>query len=147
MHAVERAGDLRMSQLAATPPQLIIKKSVPLQQLMRAHVSTAFDAPLTFNVGAPCLGDRVVNLNSTGVPFALRGTVVAIHGSTGYVEVGLMFVYTPCMCVFTRYEVGVSFMCSIPVLYFHYILFISTMFCFHFILLFLCFISFYDVNI
>ena len=34
----------------------------------------------------PRLGDRVVNLHATGVPFGLRGTVVAIHTNTGYVE-------------------------------------------------------------
>jgi len=31
----------------------------------------------------PRLGDRVVNLTSLGVPFGLRGTVVAMHENTG----------------------------------------------------------------
>lgn len=35
----------------------------------------------------PKLGDRIVNLYATGVPFGLRGTIVAIHSNTGYAEV------------------------------------------------------------
>lgn len=37
----------------------------------------------------PQLGDRVVNLYATGVPFGLRGTIVAIHSNTGYTEVNI----------------------------------------------------------
>jgi ribosomal protein L35AE/L33A len=33
------------------------------------------------------LGDRVVSLNSQGVPFGLKGTVITVHEHTGYVEV------------------------------------------------------------
>lgn len=47
-----------------------------------------FDAPLLYNASQiPRLGDRVRNLNSLGVPFALQGTVLTIHNATGYVEV------------------------------------------------------------
>ena len=38
----------------------------------------------------PQLGDRVVNLYATGVPFGLRGTIVAIHSNTGYTEVNIL---------------------------------------------------------
>jgi hypothetical protein len=42
----------------------------------------------TFNKNlVPVLGDRVVSINALGVPFGQRGTVTAIHSSTGYVEV------------------------------------------------------------
>lgn len=37
--------------------------------------------------GKPELGDRVVNLTGLGVPFGLRGTVVALHTQTACVEV------------------------------------------------------------
>ncbi|ETV94821.1 hypothetical protein H310_11488 [Aphanomyces invadans] len=37
--------------------------------------------------GVPRLGDRVVNLSARGVPFGLRGTVVATHQATACVEV------------------------------------------------------------
>jgi len=40
----------------------------------------------TANVN-PKLGDRVANMTNVVVPFGLRGTIVAIHPSTGYVEV------------------------------------------------------------
>ena len=47
-----------------------------------------FDAPLLFNANTvPRLGDRARNLNSLGVPFGLKGTVITIHNATGYVEV------------------------------------------------------------
>jgi 5'-3' exoribonuclease 1 len=88
MHAVERAVDVRNSYLAnAGPPRKVIVKSVPCTNVFRGDLSSPFDAPLQLNATAPRLGDRVVNLNSTGVPCGLKGTVVCIHGSTGFVEV------------------------------------------------------------
>lgn len=72
-------------------------------QLYRPELSTPSDAPLTFNTSAPFLGDRVVNLHATGVPFGLKGTVVTIHGSTGFVEVRLILIVSKlskCDCYF-----------------------------------------------
>jgi len=40
-----------------------------------------------YNEVVPVLGDRVVNISAVGVPFGYRGTVTAIHASTGYVDV------------------------------------------------------------
>lgn len=37
--------------------------------------------------GVPRLGDRVINLFGNAVPFALQGTVIAIHQHTVHVEV------------------------------------------------------------
>lgn len=55
---------------------------------MQGDVSSQFDAPLLYNLECgPRLGDRVINLNSLGVPFGLKGTVITIHNATGYVEV------------------------------------------------------------
>ena len=54
----------------------------------QGDVTSQFDAPLLYNLSCnPRLGDRVVNLNSLGVPFGLKGTVITIHNATGYVEV------------------------------------------------------------
>jgi 5'-3' exoribonuclease 1 len=90
MQAVERAVDVRTSYLANIGPlPKVVVKSIPCTEIFRGDLSSPFDAPLQINVSAPRLGDRVVNLNSTGVPCGLRGTVVCIHGSTGFVEVFL----------------------------------------------------------
>jgi Xrn1 SH3-like domain len=46
----------------------------------------------------PKLGDRIVNLYATGVPFGLRGTIVAIHSNTGYAEVSAIILCTAPHC-------------------------------------------------
>ena len=87
MKAIERASDVRTSYLAACGPTLTVIKKVPVENLYRGNITTPSDAPASYNgPEAPRLGDRVVNLHATGVPFGLKGTVVAIHSNTGYVE-------------------------------------------------------------
>ena len=87
MKAIERASDVRTSYLAACGPTLTVVKKVPVENLYRGNITTPSDAPVSYNgPEAPRLGDRVVNLHATGVPFGLKGTVVAIHSNTGYVE-------------------------------------------------------------
>lgn len=87
--AVERAADVRRSALASTEGTRAkeIVRGIRIDTLYRSDSSTNSDIALSFNEDAPILGDRVINLSSTGVPFGLRGTVVTIHKSTGYVEV------------------------------------------------------------
>lgn len=88
MKAIEKAGDMRTSYLQSSPPELKMLKQVPVDQIFRGDMFSPFDAPLNLNGdNVPVLGDRVVNLTSVGVPFGLKGTVVVIHSSTGYVEV------------------------------------------------------------
>ena len=95
MKAVERAADVRMSTLASNPPDKLVVKNVPVNDLYYADSFSSYDAPLAYNCDddagtnliKPKLGDRVVNLNSQGVPFGLRGTVITIHENTGFVEV------------------------------------------------------------
>jgi Xrn1 SH3-like domain len=86
--AIERAADVRTSFIAAPANHKdILVKDIAVDQLFRAELCSANDAPLQYNATPPRLGDRVVNLTATGVPFGLRGTVVVIHSSTEYVEV------------------------------------------------------------
>ena len=55
-----------------------------------SHDILIFVFLVSFNGSEPPeLGDRVVNLYATGVPFGLRGTIVAIHSNTGYTEVNI----------------------------------------------------------
>jgi hypothetical protein len=79
--AIERAADVRVGTINKDIDDKKINykiiENIPLTALFRGNVFDATDAPLTFNDGlSPTLGDRVINLTSTGVPFALRGTVV-----------------------------------------------------------------------
>jgi hypothetical protein len=95
MRAIERASDVRTSYLAASGTSTVVVRNVPVEYLYRGELAQSTDAPLAYNgSAAPRLGDRIVNLKATGVPFGLRGTVVAMHSSTGYVEVHSFF--SPC---------------------------------------------------
>lgn len=95
MKAVERAADVRTSTLLSSAPSLLVVKNVLIDEIFYADSASMYDAPLNYNcdetnakaLRRPTLGDRVVNLNAQGVPFALRGTVITIHEKTGYVEV------------------------------------------------------------
>mmetsp|Transcript_30068 Transcript_30068/g.72162 ORF Transcript_30068/g.72162 Transcript_30068/m.72162 type:complete len:1544 (+) Transcript_30068:2-4633(+) len=89
--AVEKAADVR--NLA------VKKKGFPKESLIKIPGSALFlensvsptDVMLSsdYNDGeAPELGDRIVNLCASGIPFGARGTVVGIHqATTGCVEV------------------------------------------------------------
>ena len=87
VRAIERAGDVRTAYLAASEKKIVRVNQVPVEALYRGDTHVPTDVPLAMNTTAPRLGDRVVNLNATGIPFGQRGTVVAVHSSTGYVEV------------------------------------------------------------
>lgn len=88
MKAIEKASDMRMAYLQTSPPELKMLKQVPVDAIFRGDMFSPFDAPLNLNGdNVPMLGDRVTNLTSVGVPFGLKGTVVIVHSSTGYVEV------------------------------------------------------------
>jgi hypothetical protein len=88
---VERAADFRVSHFATDGQneiQKVVKRNVPLNVLFRDQLFSPYDTPLTsINTEPPELGDRVMNLVATGVPFGLKGTVITIHSGTGYVEV------------------------------------------------------------
>jgi len=90
--AVQKAADVRTLALKKRgyPKDIFIK--VPGTALYREASTAATDIMVTTldpKEGIPQLGDRIVNLAADGIPFGLRGTVVAIHeaGSTGCVEV------------------------------------------------------------
>lgn len=102
IHAVERAVDVRVSHFASEDGQneikKVVKRNVPIEVLFRDQLYSPYDTPLTFiNSEPPELGDRVMNLVATGVPFGLKGTVITIHSGTGYVEVILVFL--PCLMI------------------------------------------------
>lgn len=89
---MERAVDVRVSHFATeegqSQIQKVVKKNVPVEVLFRDQPFSPYDTPLTsINSDPPELGDRVMNLIATGVPFGLKGTVITIHSGTGYVEV------------------------------------------------------------
>ena len=91
VHAVQRAADVRSSTLEKDG---VVKESnvkVPPSALYREGSTAATDVLLAseHSVSAPPdLGDRIANLCANGVPFAARGTVVAVHDpSEGCVEV------------------------------------------------------------
>lgn len=85
--AVEKAGDMRCSYMKTHPLQSKIVKNVNVNDIFRGDLFSPFDAPVNLNIEPPSLGDRIVNLTSTGVPIGLKGTVVSIHSNTGFVEV------------------------------------------------------------
>ena len=87
VRAIEIASDARVSNTATSGQVSIVVKGIPVESVFRGDISAASDAPLLYNTKTPVLGDRVVNLNSTGVPFGLKGTVSGLHAGTGYVEV------------------------------------------------------------
>ena len=87
MQGIERAGDLRTQYLQQHPPTKKLVRGVGLDSVFRGDLFSPFDTPVALNAEPPVLGDRVVNLTSTGVPFGLKGTVIAIHSNTGYTEV------------------------------------------------------------
>ena len=74
-----------------------VTKTMPKQRLdyqakhlYSGNSHSPTDLPLESSGSAsemPRLGDRILNIRGAGVPFALRGTVIAIHQHTGHVEV------------------------------------------------------------
>ena len=84
---IERAVDVRNSYLSASGGEKIRVTKVPLDSIVRGGNADVSDIPVNLNKSPPSLGDRVINLSALGVPFGMRGTVVTIHSSTGFVEV------------------------------------------------------------
>ena len=104
IRAVERASDVLVSNLQQPENcKKIIRKGVPVSSLYRGDDHSPYDSPLELEgqntetsasnplasatQALPELGDRVINLVASGVPFGLRGTVVGIHSASAYVEV------------------------------------------------------------
>jgi hypothetical protein len=89
--AVEKTTDIRNLQLRKKgfPKESLVK--VPGSALYRENSTSATDVMLASDHNenlSPELGDRVVNLCATGIPFGARGTVVGIHkATTGCVEI------------------------------------------------------------
>ena len=88
MSAIEKASDDFTQKNNTQGYKKVLVKGIPVESLYSDAHRSVTDVPLPYNGLEPKLGDRVVNLTSTGVPFALRGTVVTIHTATKYVEVG-----------------------------------------------------------
>lgn len=91
--AVEKATNLRNLALKKKgfPKESLIK--IPGSVLYRENSTRATDVLLASDHNdneAPQLGDRIVNLCASGIPFGARGIVVGIHkATTGCVEVVL----------------------------------------------------------
>mmetsp|Transcript_6947 Transcript_6947/g.15735 ORF Transcript_6947/g.15735 Transcript_6947/m.15735 type:complete len:1274 (+) Transcript_6947:620-4441(+) len=89
--AVEKTTDIRNLQLKKKgfPKESLVK--IPGNALYRENSTSATDVMLASDHNeneAPELGDRVVNLCVSGIPFGARGTVVGIHkATTGCVEI------------------------------------------------------------
>jgi 5'-3' exoribonuclease 1 len=88
--AIETAAAERMAAAAsAAAAAPVVAHGMPSDVLFRGDIYAPTDVPPVFeNPQYPQLGYRVVNVTSQLVPFGYRGTVVAIHGSSGFVEVG-----------------------------------------------------------
>ena len=94
MKALERAADVRTSLINTQPIETVVVKDVSVDNLFRSEFYNVTDVPLNYNLSTPPkLGDRVINLTSTGVPFGLKGTVIVSHRATGYVEVSNVLSY------------------------------------------------------
>lgn len=92
IQAVQKAADIRNLAIAKKgekEAESLVK--VPASALYREGSTKATDVLLASDLNddeAPELGDRIVNLCATGIPFGARGTVVGIHDpSSGCVEV------------------------------------------------------------
>lgn len=91
--AVEKAADVRNLAVRKKgfPKESLVK--IPGSALYRENSTGPTDVMLASDHNdneAPELGDRVVNLCASGIPFGARGTVVGIHkATTGCVEVVL----------------------------------------------------------
>lgn len=89
--AVEKAADVRNLAVKKKgfPKESLIK--IPGSALYRENSTGPTDVMLASDHNdneAPELGDRIVNLCASGIPFGARGTVVGIHkATTGCVEV------------------------------------------------------------
>jgi 5'-3' exoribonuclease 1 len=89
--AVEKAADVRNLAIKKKgfPKESLVK--IPGSALYRENSTGATDVMLASDHNdneAPELGDRIVNLCASGIPFGARGTVVGIHkATTGCVEV------------------------------------------------------------
>ena len=84
--ALERAAEVRSFALKAQGAGKEKGLKVPVPFVYR-EASTDDSIVMQSLNTAPELGDRVVNLCARGVPFGLRGTVVAVHNGRGCVDV------------------------------------------------------------
>jgi hypothetical protein len=110
--ALERAVDVRQATLSSEEnTKFVLRKKVPVEMVFRGGIHTSFDAQLDIATPPgfspyPELGDRVVSLVAEGVPFGLRGTVIAIHTTSAFVEVRmcifLILHILLCVCVYTQ---------------------------------------------
>lgn len=95
MKMVEQAVDMNRMEIEKKGYTKLTIKSIAIESVYCDLHRTAADIALLYNVLEPMLGDRVVNLSASSVPFGLRGTVVTIHPATQYVEVKGF-----CECIF-----------------------------------------------
>lgn len=77
-----------LSNVQSNGGQIVLMNNVPVGNVFNPLNYSRHDVALTFNDNQiPTLGDRVVNLVAPAVPFGLKGTIIAIHPSSKYVEV------------------------------------------------------------
>jgi 5'-3' exoribonuclease 1 len=91
IQAIQKAADVRTESIKKLGPPTESLVKVPSSALYREASTSATDVLQASDVNddlAPELGDRIVNLCATGIPFGARGTVVGIHDpASGCVEV------------------------------------------------------------
>mmetsp|Transcript_39060 Transcript_39060/g.87348 ORF Transcript_39060/g.87348 Transcript_39060/m.87348 type:complete len:1924 (+) Transcript_39060:98-5869(+) len=90
--AIQKAADARQAALGAKQGELRFEvlHGLPLECLALAPSPNGQrDVKANYNqaMDPPVLGDRCLNAHDSGVPFGLRGTVVAIHFHSSAVEV------------------------------------------------------------
>lgn len=88
--ALEQAANEKIAQEASDVGSIapVVAHGLPSDLLFRGDIFSPTDVPPLFeNPKNPRLGYRIVNVTSAIVPFGYNGTVVAIHGSSGFVEV------------------------------------------------------------
>jgi len=87
IRAIERAANEMQSQKKRFGNRIQIRTvEIRPDEVFACGSHRASDAPLKTS-NRPELGDRVVNLLAQGVPFGLRGTVIACHKHSACVEV------------------------------------------------------------
>lgn len=85
---LERAADELLAAEAEKTVTPVVAHGIPSDLLFRGDIFSPTDVPPVFeNPKYPRLGYRVVNVTSPLVPFGYKGTVVSIHGNSGFVEV------------------------------------------------------------
>ncbi len=87
IRVIERSADEILAQAKKSGARVEVKVLEVAPEAVHCALSHQPADVVRRHMGRPELGDRVVNLVGLGVPFGLRGTVVALHKHSACVEV------------------------------------------------------------